>query len=137
LFKTLAAEGHRLGLATTCQPDELRSYLRVLDITDYVSAAVCGNQVRREKPAPDMIKLAAAQLVSGMSTGLYVVGDTPYDAAAALAAGGKPVGTLGGGFSADQLIRAGCVRVACDLVELLAELRSLAGTGRPRSGRKR
>src|SRR5256714_7730792 len=54
-----------------------------------------------------MIKLAAAKLVSEVSAGLYVVGDTPYDAAAALAAGGKPVGTLGGGFSAEQLTRAG------------------------------
>ena len=44
----------------------------------------------------------------------------------ALAAGGKPVGTLGGGFSADQLTRAGCVRVASNLAEMLAMLRSLA-----------
>jgi len=126
LFSALASDGHRLGLATTSQPDELRTYLRLLDITDYVSAAVCGDEVQREKPAPDMIKLAAAKLVSEVSAGLYVVGDTPYDAAAALAAGGKPVGTLGGGFSAEQLTRAGCVRVASNLAEMLAMLRSLA-----------
>jgi len=64
LFSALASDGHRLGLATTSQPDELRTYLRLLDITDYVSAAVCGDEVQREKPAPDMIKLAAAKLVA-------------------------------------------------------------------------
>ena len=125
LFSALASDGHRLGLATTCQPDELRVYLRLLDITDYVSAAVCGDDVQREKPAPDLVELAGARLAAETLAGLYMVGDTPYDAAAGLGAGAKPVGTLGGGFSADELIHAGCVDVAANPIELLPLLRSL------------
>ena len=125
LFSALASDGHRLGLATTCQPDELRVYLRLLDIADYVSAAVCGDDVQREKPAPDLVELAGARLAAETLAGFYMVGDTPYDAAAALAAGAKPVGTLGGSFSADELIHAGCVAVAANPIDLLPLLRSL------------
>jgi HAD superfamily hydrolase (TIGR01549 family) len=118
LFETLAARGHRLGLATTCQPDELRFYLRLLDISDFVTAAVCGNDVKRGKPAPDLILLAAERLAAFEMDGLAMVGDTPYDAQAALAAGARPVGLLTGGFSATELERAGCVAVATDLCNL-------------------
>jgi HAD superfamily hydrolase (TIGR01549 family) len=118
LFSALAQAGHRLGLATTSQPDELRFYLRLLDVTDHVTATVCGNDVSHEKPAPDMIKLAAQRLAMDQPADLWTVGDTPYDAEATLAAGGKPLGTLGGGFSAEKLRSAGCIAVARDLIDL-------------------
>jgi HAD superfamily hydrolase (TIGR01549 family) len=130
LFSALSQAGHRLGLATTSQPDELRFYLRLLNITDQVTATVCGDEVSREKPAPDMIALAAQRLAAGHASDLWVVGDTPYDAQAALAVNGKPIGTLGGGFSADELTRAGCVAVARDLVELRQQLEQRISAGR-------
>jgi phosphoglycolate phosphatase-like HAD superfamily hydrolase len=77
----------------------LRHYLKLLDITDFVSAAVTGADVEKEKPAPDLIPAAARQLQADNNAGIWVVGDTPYDAQAALAAGATPVGTLGGGFT--------------------------------------
>jgi HAD superfamily hydrolase (TIGR01549 family) len=112
LFAALAKDGHRLALATTSQPDELRFYLKLLDITDYLTAAVTGDDVKREKPAPDLILKAAEQMLARTCAGTWVVGDTPYDAEAALAAGATPVGTAGGGFRAEELQRAGCVAVA-------------------------
>jgi phosphoglycolate phosphatase-like HAD superfamily hydrolase len=121
----LVRDGHRLGLATTSQPDELRAYLRMLHITDFISATVCGKDVDREKPAPNMIKLAAHRLMASRLDRLWVVGDTPYDARAARAFGAKAVGTLGGGYSERQLRRAGCLRVAGDLADLLQKLRAL------------
>lgn len=44
--------------------------------------------------------------------------DTPYDARAAMAARAIPYGVLSGGFAKAQLLAAGCVAAASDLVEL-------------------
>jgi phosphoglycolate phosphatase-like HAD superfamily hydrolase len=95
-----------------------------LNITEFVSAAVCGDDVEHEKPAPDLIKLAAERLMATDPERVWAVGDTPYDAAAALAAGIRPIGTLGGGFSAAKLKKAGCVDVVSNLGELLPCLRA-------------
>ena len=49
-----------------------------------------------------------------------VIGDTPYDAEAAAKAGLRTVGLLCGGWSEDELKRAGCVAVFRDPADLLA-----------------
>jgi phosphoglycolate phosphatase-like HAD superfamily hydrolase len=49
-----------------------------------------------------------------------MIGDTPYDAEAALAAGASAAGLLTGGFAKEALAEAGCFAVAKDLRELSA-----------------
>jgi phosphoglycolate phosphatase-like HAD superfamily hydrolase len=49
-----------------------------------------------------------------------VIGDTPYDVEAAAKAGLRTVGPLCGGWSEDELRRAGCVAVFKDPADLLA-----------------
>lgn len=49
-----------------------------------------------------------------------MIGDTPYDAEAALDASVSAVGVLTGGFSREALVEAGCFVVARDLQDLLA-----------------
>ena len=49
-----------------------------------------------------------------------VVGDTRFDAEAAIKAGATPVGVLCGGFPEEQLRSAGCVEIYRDPADLLA-----------------
>jgi phosphoglycolate phosphatase-like HAD superfamily hydrolase len=53
-----------------------------------------------------------------------MIGDTPYDAEAALGAVIRAAGVLTGGFSSEALTEAGCFAVAKDLQHLLARLES-------------
>jgi phosphoglycolate phosphatase-like HAD superfamily hydrolase len=127
LFQVLATAGHRLGLATTCQSDELKTYLSLLDIAEFLTSIVCGEDVKIHKPAPDMVELAMGRLNASTAAGSWMVGDSPFDAAAATAAGAKAIGTLGGGFSRQQLMNAGCAAVVDDLSALLRVLTLACG----------
>lgn len=60
---------------------KLREYLKLMDITEFVVATVCGDEVAHEKPAPDLIE--AARKLPAPHRRLIAVGDTPYDARAA------------------------------------------------------
>jgi phosphoglycolate phosphatase-like HAD superfamily hydrolase len=53
-----------------------------------------------------------------------MIGDTPYDAEAALGAGASAAGLLTGGFARKALMEAGCLVVAADLRDLLTSLES-------------
>jgi phosphoglycolate phosphatase-like HAD superfamily hydrolase len=60
-----------------------------------------------------------------------MIGDTPYDAEAALGAGTSAAGLLTGGFAREALAEAGCFVVAKDLRDLLTCLES-GHLGEPR-----
>ncbi len=123
LFLELHEQNYQIALASTCQPDELRHYLKLLGITDFVQATVTGADVEHEKPAPDLICKAVERLPQVDATEVWAIGDTPYDAKAALAAGATPIGTLTGGFSESELYEAGCVSVVASLQELGTQAR--------------
>ncbi|MGD9923516.1 MAG: HAD family hydrolase [Pseudorhodoplanes sp.] len=118
LFDWLSRNGRQTALATTSQPDELRHYLKLLRITDKVTATVCGDEVSKEKPASDLIDVALKKLPAPHGE-VIVVGDSPYDAQAAQEAGAIAFGVLTGGFSADELQKAGCKEIASDPANLL------------------
>jgi phosphoglycolate phosphatase-like HAD superfamily hydrolase len=113
----LSKHEHQIALATTSQPDELRHYLKLLGIAEFVTATVCGDDVRKEKPAPDLIIEAIKRLPRKPQRAI-AVGDTPYDAEAALAARATPLGVLTGGFDAAELNKAGCAMVIPGLSDL-------------------
>lgn len=115
--ESLWSAGYAISLATTCQPDELRHYLGLLNITGQVGAYACGADVEKEKPAPDVIQLAVRRLPCAAAN-VVVVGDTPYDAKAALHAGYRAIGVRGGGFSEAELLSAGCLEVAESLSDV-------------------
>jgi beta-phosphoglucomutase-like phosphatase (HAD superfamily) len=79
--------------------------------------AVCGADVKRGKPHPDLFKLARRRLELGPEA-IIAVGDTPYDALAAGAAGMSCLGVLSGGFAAHELLDAGVKEVARNVTEL-------------------
>jgi HAD superfamily hydrolase (TIGR01509 family) len=111
LFLTLKSRDITLAIGTTCKRDELAIYdehMRVLDLTQ---AIVCGDEVKRGKPHPDLFRRVLKKLKADSSALGLVVGDTPYDAKAGRALGLKALGVLTGGFPEETLRSAGCERV--------------------------
>jgi phosphoglycolate phosphatase-like HAD superfamily hydrolase len=116
-IEALTKKGHRIGLATTCQSDELEVYLKVTHIGELVDAIACGDDKAKGKPHRDLFSLALSRLQARKNA--IAVGDTPYDAIAATRAGIRVIGTTGGGFSAQELKDAGCQDVISKFAQLL------------------
>ena len=117
LFEQLKRSGRWIALATDCQTEQLRHYLDVCAIEDLVDAISCGDDIKQGKPAPDVVDIALRRVRAGRKP-CVMVGDTPYDAQAALKAGVIPVGVLTGHFAAGELHEAGCRAVLRDPVAL-------------------
>lgn len=126
----LKAAGHRLAVATDCKGAALRRYRAILEIDPLLDGIACGEDVKEGKPAPALIREALHKL--GVPAARSVmVGDTPYDAEAARAAGVACVGLESGGFAARDLTQAGCVAVLAGIAGLpawLAQSRLKTGT---------
>ncbi len=114
LFQSLLVAGYRLGLATDCEGEELNHYLSLTKIKNFVSAIACGDDVKEGKPSAALVNLVLQKL-SATAKDSIMVGDTPYDAEAARAAGIKALGLLTGGFSPDALKEAGCYAIASNI----------------------
>jgi len=108
LFQALRKNNVLVGIATTCQKDELAAYdqkLGILELTDVVS---CGEMVKHGKPDPSLFNVCLDRLQIGDASRALAIGDTPYDARAAKALGMQSAGVITGGFSAQELRLAGC-----------------------------
>jgi len=117
------ARHHRIALATSCNRKELDVYLKRLDITEHVVAAVCGDDVKEGKPSPQLLLAALAALRKVEATGTPIaIGDTPFDAEAAKSAKAVSVGICTGGFSREALLGAGFSSVVADLHGLLEQI---------------
>lgn len=135
LFEAARNLGCRIALATSCQPDELEYYVAMLEVSDLVNAAACGGDVERGKPDPALHLLALQRLgIDGRQA--IAVGDTPFDALAAVGAGiADIVGTLTGGFAPAALREAGCnvvIEQPADLSDVIGG-RTFAGMAEERS----
>jgi HAD superfamily hydrolase (TIGR01509 family) len=82
--------------------------------------------VRYAKPDPDLFIAAAEKL--GMSIGTaVVVGDSIWDMLAAIHCRALGVGLLSGGYGADELRKAGAIRVYEDPADLLLHIDEVGG----------
>jgi HAD superfamily hydrolase (TIGR01549 family) len=120
LFQRLIADGKRIALAYSAKEDELKEYKKIANITDLVDAETSSDDTEKSKPHPDIFCAVLAKLDVAQPGQVIVIGDTPYDAEAAAKAGLRTVGLLCGGWSEDELRRAGCVAVFKDPADLLA-----------------
>ena len=112
----------RIGLATTCDAGELRHYESIIRAGERIDAVACGEDAKRGKPEPDLHRIALRRLKAEAGETLSI-GDTPYDAIAARAAGIRAiVGTLGGGFSEKDLRVAGCAVVLAQAADLVTRI---------------
>lgn len=107
-----------LVLASSAKPHEAEHYLDLLDARRDVDAWTTSADVQATKPAPDLVR-AALDRVDGGASGAVMVGDTPWDVKAALAADVPTLAVVTGGFSKQELHEAGAAAV----FESVAELR--------------
>lgn len=117
----LAVHGRdvRVVLASSGKARFTEHVLDLLDLPDgTLDAQASSDEAEQSKPAPDVLEVALDK--AGGSSGL-LVGDTPYDVAAAGRLGMPCVAVLTGGFGRAELEAAGAVLV----VETPADLAAL------------
>ena len=120
LFRKIVRDHKRIVLASSGSKDEVAYYKKLARIEDLVVAETSSDDVERSKPHPDIFAVALSKLGAKRDE-TFVVGDTPYDAKAALKLGLETIGLLCGGFPKDDLTRAGCFATYRDPEELLLE----------------
>ena len=110
LLRRIRHAGIRLAVASSAKKDELATYLDIAGIANLAEVTTCSDDVRQSKPAPDIFETALGKLgITGSDA--VAIGDTPYDAIAARKAGITTIGVLSGGFTEDELRRAGCAEI--------------------------
>jgi HAD superfamily hydrolase (TIGR01549 family) len=108
LLRTLKERGHRVVLATSAKPNEVKYYLKLIDASGLADAIITSADVEATKPRPDLV-LAAMERAGGERA--VMVGDSVWDCEAAGRAGIPTVAILTGGFSEQELRDAGAVAV--------------------------
>jgi HAD superfamily hydrolase (TIGR01509 family) len=119
LLQQMLAEGLILIIATSAGGDELKGLLRQAGVDDLIHGATSSGDVESSKPDPDVI---GAALKRGRLTAdeAVMVGDTPYDIAAAAKAGVPTIALRCGGWW-DDLALGGAVAIYNDPADLLAQ----------------
>jgi HAD superfamily hydrolase (TIGR01509 family) len=119
LLRRVREAGLQIAIASSAKKDEVANYLDIARIVDLVDLTTSSDDVDESKPAPDIFKIVLEKLkIDGADA--VAIGDTPYDAEAAGKAGVRTVGVLCGGFTEDELRKAGCAEVYPGPAALLA-----------------
>ncbi len=123
LFQELLRRGLRIALASSAKGDELSKYKKVVGIEDLIGTETSADDAEKSKPHPDIFAVALRRLGEGIDEdGVYVIGDSPWDAQAARRLGVRTIGLLCGGFPEADLRKAGCVAIYRDPADLLSRL---------------
>ena len=124
LFLQIKHDGHRIGLASSANEQEVSVYKQIANVSDLVDADTSASDVDCSKPCPDVFEIALDR-VRVEPERVLVIGDTPYDAIAARRAGLRTIGVLCGGFPEKDLRQAGCMALYRDPEDLLARYAEL------------
>ncbi len=90
LLKMLKAKGYGIGMATSTPIYMALHLIDYYGLASYLDVLVCGDEVSRGKPDPEIFSKAIEAL--GLSARwAAVVGDTPYDALPAREIGSLPI----------------------------------------------
>lgn len=123
LLERVKHEGKLLAVGSSAKKDELEYYLNLLNAANLFDVVTSADDVNKSKPNPDIFEAALSKLqVSPSET--IVVGDSPYDAAAAVRIGIPCIGFLCGGFSKQSLLEAGAQTIYKGPEDLLNKLES-------------
>jgi HAD superfamily hydrolase (TIGR01549 family) len=120
LFERLKQDGKQIALASSAKPDELQAYKKAAGVEGLIETETSSGDVEKSKPHPDIFQAALERLRTVPLDRIIVVGDTPYDAAAAAKARLRAIGLLSGGWQEEELRGAGCIAVYGDPADLLA-----------------
>ncbi len=120
LLARLRAEGCRTGVITSKTSDRFALDAARTGLADGWQVVVCAEDVARGKPDPEPVETALRRL-GAQPSATVVVGDSPADMVAAVAAGTRAVGVAWGFSSRTELMDAGASLVVDTCPELLAE----------------
>ena len=118
LLEHMVGEGLALVIATSAGDDEMRALLDRAGVADLIDDATSSGDVERSKPDPDVIG-AALRKGRLRADEAVMIGDTPYDIAAAVKAGVPTIALRCGGWW-DDLALGGAVAIYNDPADLLA-----------------
>jgi HAD superfamily hydrolase (TIGR01509 family) len=113
----------RWAIATTGGKRQTKGLLKNLTLPAKVPV-VTGDDVANAKPSPDVFVLAADRLRVPIGD-CIVVGDSVWDVLAGGRKRALPVGLLCGGYSQEELERAGAFRVYADPADMLMHIEDL------------
>jgi HAD superfamily hydrolase (TIGR01509 family) len=108
LMEDLRDRGRQVVLASSAKSDEVDHYLDLLDARSLADSWTTAADVEQTKPAPDLILAALAKLDGAPG---IMIGDSTWDCQAAKAAGITSLAVLTGGFSEQELLKAGASAV--------------------------
>ncbi|HEY0812930.1 MAG TPA: HAD family phosphatase [Pseudonocardia sp.] len=111
--------GLKVVLASSGNPDQIETYLKLIDGHRLADAWTTSEDVSHTKPAPDLISVAVEK-VGGKHA--VVIGDSVWDFVAAKKAGHVGYAIRSGGFSDAELCDAGARDVFDSMVELRGAL---------------
>ncbi len=120
LFERIKQDGKHIVLASSAKKEELETYKKIVRIEDLLQGETSADDVEKSKPFPDIFAAARKELGNPPVEDIIVVGDTPYDAEAAGKINLRTIGILCGGWSEEELRKAGCVAIYRDPADLLA-----------------
>jgi HAD superfamily hydrolase (TIGR01509 family) len=116
LLQRFRADGFVLAVASSAKADELGPLLERAGVKDLIPRTTSSDDADESKPDPDIV-LAALKKTGCAKDQVIMLGDTPYDVAAARRAGIEIVGVECGGWTREAL--AGAVAVYRDPAHLL------------------
>ena len=117
LLAAMRAHGLELAVASSAQGDELQALLDCAGVAALIASRTSASDAAESKPDPDIVHAALGKL--GMDAGdVLMLGDTPYDIAAAGKLGIRAIGVRCGGWEAPDLV--GALAVYADPADLLA-----------------
>ena len=119
LMQDLRDRGRRVVLASSAKAVEVDHYLDLLDARELADGWTTAADVKRTKPAPDLVLAALNKLGGGPAV---MVGDSTWDCEAAKSAGIPSIAVLTGGFSEKELRDAGAADVFGSIDELRLSL---------------
>lgn len=123
LLEYLTRRGIKWAIATTGGKKQTKRLLKNLRVPRKI-AVVTGDDVANAKPSPDVFVLAARRLGVPIAD-CIVTGDSIWDVLAAGRKRALPVGLLCGGYSQEELERAGAFRVYSDPADMLMHIEDL------------
>lgn len=125
LFEKLHSDKFLIALASSASDEELEKYKNKLKISKFLSEETTADDAEEAKPEPDIFQAALQKLEKVKKDEALIIGDTPYDAEAAIKAEIKIIGVKTGGWSAEKLKEKGCEQVYENLNDILKNYNSI------------
>jgi len=117
LLQEMRKRGLKLAIASSAQPDDLKSLLRLVGAEDLVEEKTSSKDVSRSKPDPDVIQVTLQR--TGLDAHeVLMIGDTAYDIEAARKAQVRTIAFRCGGWKDADL--AGALAIYDGPADLLA-----------------